>query len=96
MFEDWTVRDVTQTFDSFQEALENPERAENADEETFDTDEITYLPTTMPENTVSCAGLNYEAHAEESNIAVPERPLIFLKLHRALVVTGSRSPITRE
>lgn len=46
-------------------------------------DEVSY-PTTS-ENAVFCAGLNYEAHAEESDTAVPERPLIFTKLPRTLV-----------
>lgn len=92
VFENGTVRDVTGAFDSFQEALEHSERAENADGETFDSDEITHLPPMTPENTVFCAGLNYEAHAEESNIAVPERPLIFMKLHRTLV--GHGEPIS--
>jgi 2-keto-4-pentenoate hydratase/2-oxohepta-3-ene-1,7-dioic acid hydratase in catechol pathway len=92
VFEDGTVRDVTETFESFQEALEHPERAEDADGETFDSDEITHLPPTTTENTVFCAGLNYEAHAEESDKAVPERPLIFMKLHRTLV--GHGEPIS--
>jgi 2-keto-4-pentenoate hydratase/2-oxohepta-3-ene-1,7-dioic acid hydratase in catechol pathway len=87
-------RDVTGTFDSFQDALENPERAADADGETFDTGEITYLPPTTRENTVFCAGLNYEAHAEESDSAVPERPLIFMKLHRTLV--GHEEPISYQ
>jgi len=43
---------------------------------------------------VFCAGLNYEAHAEESDSAVPERPLIFMKLHRTLV--GHEEPISYQ
>jgi len=92
VFADEMVRDVTAVFDSFQDALANPGRAADADGETFETGEITYLPPTTQKNTVFCAGLNYEAHAEESDIAVPERPLIFMKLHRTLV--GHEEPIS--
>ena len=92
VFENGAVRDVTGAFDSFREAIQHPEWAENADGETFDSDEITHLPPMTSENTVFCAGLNYEAHAEESDTAVPERPLIFMKLHRTLV--GHGEPIS--
>jgi len=92
VFEDGVVRDVTDEFDSFQSALETPQAAAEADGETFDTDEVTHLPPTTTDNTVFCAALNYEAHAEESNIEVPEWPLVFLKLPRTLV--GHGEPIS--
>jgi len=69
-----------------------PERAEDVDGETFDTDEITYLPPTTTENTVFCAGSTTRPTPRESDIAVPERPLIFMKLHRTLV--GHGEPIS--
>jgi 2-keto-4-pentenoate hydratase/2-oxohepta-3-ene-1,7-dioic acid hydratase in catechol pathway len=37
---------------------------------------------------VFCAALNYEAHAEEPNIEVPEWPLVFLKSPWTLVGHG--------
>lgn len=91
VFEDGKVRDVSAAFDTFQDAISQPEKAEAVDGETLDTDEITYLPPTTDRNTIYCAGLNYEAHAEESDSAVPERPLVFLKLPQTLV--GHREPI---
>lgn len=90
VFEEDSVRDVTASFDSFQDALSRPAAAP-ADGETFETDEIQYLPPTTAQNAIFCAGLNYEAHAAESDIAVPERPLIFLKLPRTL--TGHNEPL---
>jgi len=72
-----------------------PERAEDVDGETFDTDEITYLPPTTTENTVFCAGSTTRPTPRESDIAVPERPLIFMKLHRTLVGHGEPISITR-
>lgn len=92
VFEGGEVRDVSGEFDSFRDALSRPEDAADVEGDTFDTEEITYLPPTTDENTVFCAALNYEAHAEESDIEVPEWPLVFLKLPRTLV--GHREPIS--
>lgn len=91
VFTDEGVRDVTEGFESFQDLLLRPEAAADVDGEIVDEDEITYLPPTTDRNTVFCAGLNYEAHAVESDIAVPERPLIFMKLPRTLI--GHEAPI---
>ncbi|QLG61037.1 fumarylacetoacetate hydrolase family protein [Halorarum salinum] len=91
VFGNGTVRDVSEAFDSFREAIARPEEAAETNGETFDVAEVTYLPPTTTRNTVFCAGLNYEAHAEESDIAVPDWPLIFMKLPQTLV--GHREPI---
>ena len=85
VFEGSTVRDVTEEFDSFRDALSRPRDASDIDGDTFDVAEITYLPPTTQRNAVFCAALNYEAHAEESGDAIPERPLVFMKLPRTLV-----------
>lgn len=92
VFEGSEVRDVTDGFDSFRDALSRPSDVTGVDGETFDRSDITYLPPTTDRNTVFCAGLNYEAHAEESDIAVPEWPLIFTKLPQTLV--GHEQPIS--
>lgn len=92
VFEDGTVRDVTSEFDDFQDAISRPRDASDVDGETFDVEAIEHLPPTTQKNTVFCAALNYEAHAEESNIEVPEWPLIFVKLPRTLV--GHGEPIS--
>lgn len=90
--EDNVVRDVTSAFDSFRDALANPDEADTVDDGSFETDQITYLPPTTDTNTIFCAALNYEAHAEESDIAVPDWPLVFIKLPRTLV--GHRESIS--
>jgi acylpyruvate hydrolase len=87
-FEGETVTDVTEEFDSFRDALSRPGDASGIEGETFDVEEITHLPPTTDRNTVFCAALNYEAHAEEGGQAVPERPLVFMKLPRTLVGHG--------
>ncbi len=92
VFSEDTVRDVSSGFDSFSEVLAQPETVEGVDGQTYDIEEITHLPPTTNENTVFCAALNYEAHAEESDSAVPEPPLVFMKLPRTLV--GHKQPIS--
>lgn len=84
-FTDETVEDVTDAFNSFPDALSQPNDAVGINGKQFDVESITHLPPTTAQNTVFCAALNYEAHAEESDSAVPERPLIFMKLPRTLV-----------
>lgn len=92
VFEEDTVRDVTTAYDSFRDAMENPDDSAEADDGRYDIEEITHLPPTTAQNTVFCAALNYEAHAAESDIEVPEWPLVFLKLPRTLV--GHRESIS--
>lgn len=92
VFENEKVRDVTEPFHSFRDALTRPKDAKDVDGETFDKGQITYLPPTTSQNTVFCAALNYEAHAEESGDAIPERPLVFMKLPQTLV--GHQEPIS--
>ena len=50
----------------------------------------TYLPPVSPPNIVAL-GLNYAAHARESNMEPPEEPVVFLKASTAL--TGHLSPV---
>ncbi len=64
VFENSEVRGVTNEFDSFRDALSRPADAATATGETFDRSRIEYLPLTTDRNTIFCAGLNYEAHAE--------------------------------
>jgi 2-keto-4-pentenoate hydratase/2-oxohepta-3-ene-1,7-dioic acid hydratase in catechol pathway len=91
-FDDGVIHDVSAEFDSFSDALTRPSDAVGVEGDSFEAADIEYLPPTTDRNTVFCAGLNYEAHAAESDIAVPERPLIFTKFPQTLV--GHRAPIT--
>ena len=91
VFDDGGVRDVTAAFDGFDDALSRPQAAHDVDGERFDPGSIEYLPPTTAHNTIFCAALNYEAHADESDIDVPDRPLVFTKLPQSLV--GHRQPI---
>lgn len=92
IFEDGQVRDVTSGVEGFDDALSRPGAVADVGGPTFDVDDVAYLPPTTDRNSIFCAGLNYEAHAEESDIDVPEWPLIFMKPPRALV--GHEAPIS--
>lgn len=50
----------------------------------YDPDTVTFLAPTEPTKIV-CVGLNYRDHAEESQLPLPEEPLLFLKPPSALV-----------
>jgi len=88
VFEDESVRDVTSEFDGFTDAISRPQDAADVAGTSYDITDITHLPPTTASNTVFCAALNYEAHAEKSDIEVPEWPLVFLKLPQTLVGHG--------
>jgi len=92
LFHDDSVLDVTSEFESFSDAMSRPTDAMNVDGVEYSKSEITHLPPVSEENSIFCAGLNYEAHAEESGSDVPERPLVFLKLPQTLV--GHEQPIS--
>jgi 2-keto-4-pentenoate hydratase/2-oxohepta-3-ene-1,7-dioic acid hydratase in catechol pathway len=45
------------------------------------------LPISRPEKII-CVGLNYKDHAEETNMPLPERPLLFAKWPNSLIGPG--------
>lgn len=91
VFTDDGVRDVSSEFKSFRDLLARPGDAADVDGKRFGFNEIRHLPPTTEKNNIFCAALNYEAHAEESESAVPEPPLIFVKFPQTLV--GHEQPI---
>ena len=53
----------------------------------IDPGEVKLLPPVNPPNII-CIGLNYRKHAEETGIAIPSEPLIFIKLTTSLCGPG--------
>lgn len=47
---------------------------------------------TGPEKII-CVGLNYRRHALESNLPIPEEPVLFSKFNNALAASGERIPV---
>jgi 2-keto-4-pentenoate hydratase/2-oxohepta-3-ene-1,7-dioic acid hydratase in catechol pathway len=93
VIEDEVVLDVTDDVDSFSNALEMVTDGEtiSGSNDTYSRTKIDYLPPTEETNTILAAALNYESHVTETSRAVPEWPLLFLKMYRSL--TGHREPI---
>lgn len=87
VFKDESVTPVSPEITSFGAALERITAGDSlpTDDVSLARSEIRYLPPTTNANNVFGVGLNYRSHVEETNNAVPERPLVFLKLFRSLV-----------
>lgn len=58
--------------------------------------EITLLPPVLRPSKVVCLGLNYRPHAAETRMAVPECPLLFLKVAGSLCGHGQPIVIPRS
>jgi 2-keto-4-pentenoate hydratase/2-oxohepta-3-ene-1,7-dioic acid hydratase in catechol pathway len=54
---------------------------------TYASDDVRQLPPVVPTKVI-CIGLNYRDHAEESELALPEVPIIFSKWPSCLIGTG--------
>ena len=55
--------------------------------QTYDASSVRILPPSTPTKIV-CVGLNYEDHAEEEGMDLPDRPMLFLKPPSALAGHG--------
>jgi 2-keto-4-pentenoate hydratase/2-oxohepta-3-ene-1,7-dioic acid hydratase in catechol pathway len=60
----------------------------------FPLADVTLLAPVPRPRAIFCIGLNYAAHAAESGSALPERPIVFMKLPRSSVAPGG--PIRRR
>lgn len=58
--------------------------AENADEAPVVPDTVRLGPPISRPSKIVCIGLNYSSHAEESDMEIPEEPVIFFKAPSAL------------
>ena len=52
--------------------------------EFYPLDEVNFLPPVEPGKVV-CVGLNYQDHAEELNMELPEEPILFLKPNTTVI-----------
>lgn len=62
---------------------------------THDLEEVTVLPPIDPSKIV-CIGLNYEDHAEEEGMEIPDRPMLFQKGPNAVAAHGDTITLPRE
>jgi acylpyruvate hydrolase len=70
---------VAFTSGSVRERLASGDRTA-ADGEAFALEDVTLLEPIPRPRAIFCIGLNYARHAREAGMALPEKPLVFLKL----------------
>ncbi|SDX56787.1 fumarylacetoacetate hydrolase family protein [Paenibacillus sp. PDC88] len=58
-------------------------------------DEVSYAPCVTHPSKIICVGLNYRRHAEETNAAIPEYPILFNKFNNTLAAHGEDIPLPR-
>lgn len=59
---------------------------------THDPDDVDILPPSEPSKIV-CVGLNYNSHAEEADMEIPDRPMLFLKTSNTLAGHSDTIPV---
>ncbi|KQO01397.1 fumarylacetoacetate hydrolase family protein [Paenibacillus sp. Leaf72] len=59
----------------------------------LDEAELTFAPAVTSPGKILCIGLNYRKHAEESNAAIPEVPILFSKFNNTLAAHGEAVPL---
>src|SRR5438445_13118359 len=57
----------------------------NNHSETVSLDEITVSASVPAPGKIICIGLNYRDHAEESGMAIPEKPVVFSKFSSCII-----------
>jgi len=61
----------------------------------IDVSKINYLPSVDP-STIICVGLNYRKHAEETNAAIPESPILFNKFRNTINANNKSVDIPKK
>jgi 2-keto-4-pentenoate hydratase/2-oxohepta-3-ene-1,7-dioic acid hydratase in catechol pathway len=74
-------------FDSVERDVNQLERAKQNDWLVPRTDAYWFAPVPRPGKLI-CIGLNYRDHAKESNLPIPENPIVFSKFSSAVIAPG--------
>jgi 2-keto-4-pentenoate hydratase/2-oxohepta-3-ene-1,7-dioic acid hydratase in catechol pathway len=59
----------------------------------LDESALTLGPCVTHPNKIICIGLNYRKHAEETNAAIPQYPILFNKFNNTLAAHGEEIPL---
>ncbi|GGO03790.1 fumarylacetoacetate hydrolase family protein [Saccharibacillus kuerlensis] len=59
-------------------------------------EEIRFLPAVWNPGKLICVGLNYKRHAEETGMALPDKPVIFSKFSDSVIAHGKEIPYPTE
>ncbi|NOV02792.1 fumarylacetoacetate hydrolase family protein [Paenibacillus planticolens] len=66
---------------------------DNKEAYVLDETALTLGPCVTNPNKMICVGLNYRKHAEETNAAIPEFPILFNKFNNTLASQGEQIPL---
>lgn len=69
------------------------EKAENSSSYLLEEAKLTLGPCVTHPNKIICVGLNYRKHAEETNAAIPQYPILFNKFNNTLTGHGDDIPL---
>lgn len=85
--------------DSVQSLLDAVAKSDSAASWTADEMGVHYGPAVSDPGKILCIGLNYRRHAAETNMPVPETPVLFSKFNNAIAAYGdsvSLPPVATE
>lgn len=87
-----TWRDLVQGGEALRERLTELLAKGGGEAPVLSEESLTFGPCVPHPQKIICVGLNYRKHAEEAQMPIPERPILFSKFNNAL--TGHRAPVT--
>ncbi len=70
-------------------------RASGLEDCWLEEDTLTLGPSVTHPSKIICVGLNYRKHAEETNAAIPQYPILFNKFNNTLAAHGEDIPLPR-
>jgi 2-keto-4-pentenoate hydratase/2-oxohepta-3-ene-1,7-dioic acid hydratase in catechol pathway len=59
----------------------------------LDESQVSYGPCVTNPGKIICVGLNYRKHAEETNAAIPQYPILFNKFNNTIAAPGDDIPL---
>jgi 2-keto-4-pentenoate hydratase/2-oxohepta-3-ene-1,7-dioic acid hydratase in catechol pathway len=83
-----------EVFDSVERDANELERAKQNDWLVPSSDAYWFAPVPRPGKLI-CIGLNYRDHAKESNLPIPDKPIVFSKFSSAVIAPGEPVVIPR-
>jgi len=92
-----TAADVSKCFDLDSGFLDKAmDAVKNNHSETVGLSEITVAASVPAPGKIICIGLNYRDHAEESGMAIPEKPVIFSKFSSCIIAPNEHIVVPGE
>lgn len=80
----WKTEDAVYNLSGFAAVLRAVNGKDKQSDFRVDEDEIEFASVVLNPEKILCVGLNYLSHVKESNMAVPDSPVLFSKFNNAL------------